>query len=521
MNKMPDSKTRARRFLSVASQFRLGSLPTEQPHQLTKELSSLAVHDPVKALILMHRIDSEALAVVWKTRDAIVRLAKKIDATLLAGKSVFLCGCGATGRLSIALETLWRMSHTGHELENRVVGFMAGGDVALVRSIENMEDHPEYGKRQLGELGFRDGDLLISCTEGGETPFVIGATEHAAARSSNAPFFLYCNPDEALRTIAERSARIILDSRISKINLSCGPMALAGSTRMQASTVLMAAAGLALLWHAQPDTIPPAITALIHYWKKLDTSFLKQFVVLEASCYGNGDYCLYETGKELAITVLTDTTERSPTFSMHPFENTRDAGALRSLCYLFLPEAMDSKSAWNMLLYRAPRPLSWKKIGPVASSRRLFGFDFSPAYIQQRIQAALPAMHRQFIIKHDPQTITLTLDSYSAAVPAQGLSMLAKHLVLKMLLNTHSTLVMGRLGRYDGNVMTWVKASNNKLIDRTIRYVDILLQRQGITVSYERIAYACFELMETTPNDQSLVHAAARYLSGVRHKNDQ
>ena len=44
-----------------------------------------------------------------------------------------------------------------------------------------------------------------------------------------------------------------------------------------------------------------------------------------------------------------------------------------------------------------------------------------------------------------------------------------------MLLNTHSTLVMGRLGKIKSNFMIWVRPTNNKLIDRSIRYVKYLL----------------------------------------------
>jgi N-acetylmuramic acid 6-phosphate etherase len=39
---------------------------------------------------------------------------------------------------------------------------------------------------------------------------------------------------------------------------------------------------------------------------------------------------------------------------------------------------------------------------------------------------------------------------------------------------------MGRFGRFEGNVMTWVRASNGKLIDRTLRYLDHLIERRGL-----------------------------------------
>ena len=67
-----------------------------------------------------------------------------------------------------------------------------------MHALEGFEDHPAYGARHVKDMGFSDGDLLIGCTEGGETPYVIGAAQKAAEISSNPPFFLYCNPDSAL-----------------------------------------------------------------------------------------------------------------------------------------------------------------------------------------------------------------------------------------------------------------------------------------------------------------------------------
>jgi hypothetical protein len=97
------------------------------------------------------------------------------------------------------------------------------------------------------ELGFGPNDLLLAPTEGGETPFVIGATNKAASCSSRAPYFLYCNPDSTLKNI-QRSQEVIENPKIKKVNLAVGPMAISGSTRMQASTVLMLGIGVGLLY---------------------------------------------------------------------------------------------------------------------------------------------------------------------------------------------------------------------------------------------------------------------------------
>ena len=72
-------------------------------------------------------------------------------------------------------------------------------------------------------------------------------------------------------------------------------------------------------------------------------------------------------------------------------------------------------------------------------------------------------------------------------------------------MNAHSTLIMGRLGRYEGNVMTWVRASNNKLIDRAIRYIDLLLGYRGIKLSYEDLCYSLYEKLEYLGPDKPVV----------------
>ena len=500
---------KARAFLAISPQFRLGELVTEQPHPLTGNLSDLAVHDLHEALSILHSVDAEALNVLRdKCLDRIVFLAQRIKQTLETGNSVFLCGCGATGRLSLTCETLWHRLHQGDVVDKRVIAFMAGGDTALVRSIEDFEDHADYGARQLRELGFGSGDLLISCTEGGETPFVIGATLLAAETSDNPPFFLYCNPDEILCRVAERSLRIINDNRIEKVNCTVGPMAITGSTRMQASTALMAAVGHALLCHAEPEKIKQSIDALIDYWKNVDPGFLAQFIAAEANGYRDGRRVEYRADPGLAITILTDTTERSPTFSVHPFDNAMDTGEPHSQCSLFLPEAADSVQAWELILGRRPRTLSWEETGEIASYERLLGFDFSIRGREKSQESPLASQFSGcFSIKNKADCIEFDFEGYSHCLEVSGTDQLCRHLVLKMLLNMHSTLVMGRLGRFEGNVMTWVRPSNNKLIDRSIRYADFLLKKKGVVVSYEQLAHVCFELKETMAPDQSVVYA--------------
>src|SRR5437588_5349747 len=128
----------AEAFLEVAKHVQLEVLPTEQRHPKTTSLSDLSKNDLPKAISILKEIDVEALGVLNHQMDRILHLQRAINETISSGRRVFLCGCGATGRLSLTLEVLWRQQ-TSPLLRDSVVGFMAGGDVALISSVENFE----------------------------------------------------------------------------------------------------------------------------------------------------------------------------------------------------------------------------------------------------------------------------------------------------------------------------------------------------------------------------------------------
>ncbi len=80
----------------------------------------------------------------------------------------------------------------------------------------------------------------------------------------------------------------------------------------------------------------------------------------------------------------------------------------------------------------------------------------------------------------------------------------------------HSTLVMGRLGRFEGNLMTWVYPSNGKLIDRAARYTEILLHRRAMTFSpMMRSSAPNSPKAELSPQD-SIVHKTVEKLIAQR-----
>ena len=114
-------------FLAIADQFRLGHLTTEGSHHLTKDLSQLSVNNLLVATETLKQVDQLALLTLERNREGIWSLFQRVDATLKRGNDILLVGCGATGRLSLVLETL---SLQMQRYPGRIRAFMAGGDYA-------------------------------------------------------------------------------------------------------------------------------------------------------------------------------------------------------------------------------------------------------------------------------------------------------------------------------------------------------------------------------------------------------
>jgi N-acetylmuramic acid 6-phosphate etherase len=492
------AKFKAQQFLSISNQFKLGHLVTEGFHPLTKNLSSMVQDDIGKAFKVLQEVDREALMQMKNKSALIWDMAQEIQSTLKSGNKVFMCGCGATGRLSLVLETIYRQRNPA---SNQVFSFMAGGDFALIKSVESFEDKVEYGERQLLELGFGPRDLLLSPTEGGETTFVIGATNLASKLSHRKPYFLYCNPDDLLLPI-QRSREVIDNPQIHKVNLTVGPMAISGSTRMQASTVLMFAIGIGLLYdYKNFEEFNEFYEDFLHRMTLVNYDVMKGLTALETKLYKENKFLNYVADPHLAISILTDTTERSPTFSLKAFENRLEAGHQHSLSYLFIQNSDNAGHGWSELLWRKPRALEWQELDGKIGLEKILGFDISGHGLKAR---SLEVKTENFLISFEDQKIELKCLNEKVEFH-WGSDQLFNHLMLKMLLNAHSTLIMGLLERYRGNVMTWVRPSNYKLIDRAARYIIQILSEVDKKPRYEDVVEKIFEESEGLSDNEAIV----------------
>lgn len=481
--------------------FSLGHLTTESCHPLTRNLSVDCVENIDKAIEDFFKVDELALQSFEKNLFKIASLVDAVEKSLRAGGRVILCGCGATGRLSLSAETFFKKKYGA-----KLVAFMAGGDCALIRSIEKFEDFPEYGSRQLEGFFPTKNDLIVGITEGGETPFVIGAVEWAAKNCAESPFFIYCNPDEELVHVG-RSKNVIQNKKIQKINLTCGPMALAGSTRLQASSVQLLCLCLALEKAFNESVQLDDLFSLFKKDHKKEIFLkLKDFIKWESELYSRGEKVNYFVDKESALSVLTDTTERAPTFGLAPFDGVK-SGEINSFVYCFMLGVESPLSAWQEMLGRNPRVLNWSGHAGLTGISYLMDMDISEH------NPRLKFVKNNVVIKNENNFLHLKFADQEIFFELSKGPAWMEQIFLKMLLNTHSTIVMGRIGRFVENLMVWVRPSNGKLINRACRYADILLREKNIIHDYEVIEKKCLEIYGTLAHNRSIVLEIVKALS--------
>ena len=575
------SNKRSDEFLKISDQFQLGVLTTESSHPVTANLSDTAKRDVNAALGLLFEADGD---VVRKYREfAESGRAQNIKEALLRalknGGKVFFTGCGSTGRLSIQLVSIWRdfwqrqrarglaCTPSAAEFENRAFSVMAGGDFALIKSVEGFEDFTAFGKKQIADLGVSSKDVVFAITEGGETSFVIGTAWQGLEVGAKV-YFVYNNPDEVLCKHVKRSREVIEEPRIEKINLTTGPMSITGSTRMQATTiqlcVLLTVLEMVLrelMKELEPEG-PCALDAanvpaqflqkLVEMHATLKSpkllSQLAEAVSLEESVYRSGHKNNYFADR-FGIDVLTDTTERSPTYCSPPFRKFDDTAATESWAFLFLPYS-STPQAWERIIKRQPNCVEWnakevralvsedkaartyeivRKISRAELMRFKVGLDglrcrplgngdcavgivseeersslLAPTgFHRTQLEAARIAGARIGIICFGREESHKEIQDFLATWNPESVAVLATvpktdflldgvtRAGLKMLLNALSTCTMVRLGRVMGNCMIWVVPSNLKLIDRSTRYIQKLTG-----LDYRAANHLLFEVIE-------------------------
>jgi N-acetylmuramic acid 6-phosphate etherase len=83
---------------------------------------------------------------------------------------------------------------------------------------------------------------------------------------------------------------------------------------------------------------------------------------------------------------------------------------------------------------------------------------------------------------------------------------LEEQIFVKIWLNQYSLFLMAHLGRFESNIMTWVRPSNGKLIDRTVRYLDQLIEYRKLPEkSFETRVRDVVSMLGKIKSDESVI----------------
>src|SRR5215469_12907094 len=153
---------------------KLDQLLTEARNPATENLDQLSTLDLLRT---MHAADCDVLSAVERELPNVANAVDVIVASLDGGGRLFYIGAGTSGRLGVLDAS--ECPPTYNTPPELVQGLIAGGDVALRRSVERAEDDATQGKRDLHAHGFSAKDALVGIAASGRTPYVLGGIEYA------------------------------------------------------------------------------------------------------------------------------------------------------------------------------------------------------------------------------------------------------------------------------------------------------------------------------------------------------
>ena len=212
-----------------------------------------------------------------------------------------------------------------------------------------------------------EGDTFVAITEGGETSSVLGTLQYAAEHGATC-FLVFNNPADLLRGYLDRCREAIDNPKVTVIDIYCGSMGLAGSTRMQATTseqllgsCALEAALCRLLPRFANETAQDYTSVFEALLSGLETpggrAGIAKAIELEKGIYEEHGRVTYLADKCM-LDLFTDNTERSPTFMLPPLRSSREKALAQSWAFVKNP-LHPTEECWSEMMRRAPRCLEF------------------------------------------------------------------------------------------------------------------------------------------------------------------
>jgi N-acetylmuramic acid 6-phosphate etherase len=194
-------------------------LPTEAINPVTLAVDKAAVPDIIDMIV---NEDRKVVAAVQREKERIAHGVEIITQALRKGGRIIFVGAGTSGRLGVVEAA--EMPPTFGTSPSLVQALMAGGQEAVFRAKEGVEDNYEEGARSIGRLRLGRKDVVIGVSASGMTPFVRGSLTRARKAGAKI-IFVTCWPGSKLQNFVDL-----------QIAPAVGPEIIAGSTRLKAGT---------------------------------------------------------------------------------------------------------------------------------------------------------------------------------------------------------------------------------------------------------------------------------------------
>ena len=172
---------------------------------------------------VIHEEDKQVIAALEKAQPSLIAFIEAAEPRFNAGGRLVYIGAGTSGRLGVLDAS--ECPPTFQVEHGKVIGIIAGGDRALRKSSEGMEDDPLGAKPELDQLNLTEMDTILGIAAGGTTPYVLGGVRYAKeSQPEMLTGLLVCSP----LSDCEGIDHIIV--------VETGAEVLTGSTRMKAGT---------------------------------------------------------------------------------------------------------------------------------------------------------------------------------------------------------------------------------------------------------------------------------------------
>lgn len=188
-------------------------------NQETQQFSRL---DTLSMVKVINQADSTVAGAIQAVLPAIAQVVDAIAGCLKQGGRLFYIGAGTSGRLAV-LDSAECPPTFGTSPE-MVQSIIAGGQNAMLKAVENIEDSVESAIEELKKRQLCAKDVVVGIAASGRTPFTLAGIE-------------YANEIGAL-TVAITTRGRGLVSEVAKLAIApdVGPEVLSGSTRMKSGT---------------------------------------------------------------------------------------------------------------------------------------------------------------------------------------------------------------------------------------------------------------------------------------------